>query len=127
MVKVTNKEYGKLKVGDEVWYFNTWGTLCHGIISEIVNDIAVTKEGKFGGASGGAKLEVCWSSERECRQAEERRSKLQKEEYRKEIKSVEDLVKFLFTHDVSNSEVIDWEARDAAKERAKDFGIELED
>ena len=127
MVQVINKECSKLKVGDEIWYINAWGTLCHGIISEIKETVTVTKEGKFGGISAGARLDRCWPSKTACCEAEKRRQQLQIEEYKKEIMSVNDLVKFLYTKIINDCENPDDEACEAAKARAKDFGIELED
>lgn len=52
--------------------------------------------------------------------AEERRAAAQKTEYIESIKDVNDLVQFLFDHDVSGEDH-DYEAEAAARERAKDL------
>lgn len=55
-----------------------------------------------------------------CQNAEERRAAAQKTEYIESIKDVNDLVQFLFDHDVSGEDH-DYEAEAAARERAKDL------
>lgn len=123
MVRIENKN--EYKVGDEVWYFDTWGSLRHGIIEKIVGDKAATREGKRGGISAGSSLWNCWPTKEACLEAENKRWELQKAEYKESIKSVEDLVRFLYDHDI-NSEYADYEAREVAKECAAEFGISLE-
>lgn len=57
--------------------------------------------------------------------AEEKRSKLQKAEYKAQIKTIHDLVKFLYENNV-NSEYRDYEAAAAAKECAVELGVPVE-
>ena len=124
MVKIENSN--KYKIGDKVWWFDPWGTLRWGIIYDIVSDHAAIYENGRKGSHCGAALEKCWPSEDECRKAEAQRSELQTAEYRESITSVEDLVKFLFEHDV-NGEDHDYDARRAAEERAKELlGLDIE-
>lgn len=123
MIKIVNKN--EFKVGDKVWYFDAWGNLQNGVIYEIVDDHAKTKEGLHGGVLAGAKLDKCWPSKEDCLYAENCRAVVQKAEYKESIKSVEDLVRFLYQNDV-NSEYRDEEARKAAKERAEELGIRLD-
>lgn len=125
MVKIENNN--KFKVGDHVWYFDYYGNLRDGEIYEITDaGMACTREGKRGGVTAGTELENCWPSKEACLEAEQKRCKLQVEEYKRSIRSVEDLVRFLWKNDI-NSECPDYEAKRAAKERAADFGINLED
>ena len=117
MVKIENNN--KFNVGDEVWWFDSWGNLQNGKIYEFTGEYAGIKQGKTGGISTGAKLCDCWPTKEECLKAEKRRAIAQTAEYIKSIKDVNDLVLFLFKHDVSGEDH-DYEAEEAAKERAKD-------
>lgn len=116
----------KLKIGDKVWYFDSWDNLRHGEIYDISKAYALTKEGKFGGARAGAKLEDCYPTKEACLKAKEERVAKQKAEYKASIKSIEDLVCFLYHHDVQ-SEFRDRAADEAAVECAAEFGIDLGD
>ena len=49
-----------------------------------------------------------------------------KENYRNQINSINDLVKFMYTHCVAAAEeYTDWDARTVVEEKAKEFGINL--
>lgn len=125
MVKVENNN--RYNVGDKVWWFDAWDTLRWGMIYEFKGDMAgIHEEGKAG-IQTGAHLADCWPTKEECLDAANRRAELQKDEYRKEIKDVGGLVKFLFGHDTT-SEFRDYEAVAVAKEKAAELlGLELED
>lgn len=114
------KNSNRYKIGDKVWWFDPWGTLRWGIIYDMDDHIAAIHENGRKGSCTGSRLDNCWPSEDECRKAEAQRSELQTAEYRESITSVEDLVKFLFEHDV-NGEDPNYDAQRAAKERAKEL------
>ncbi len=115
----------EFKIGEEVWYFDQYEVLRHGIITDIGDGYAKTKEGQHGGASAGAKLEHCYATKEECCKVKVEADEARKLKYRESVKTVEDLVKFLWTHDI-HSEYPDYEARDIAAEKAKEFGIKLD-
>ena len=119
-----NNQY---KVGDKVWWFDSWDNLRWGIIYEIVNNHALIHENGKTGIQTGAALVKCWPTKEECLEAERRKDAAQKAEYIEGIKDVKDLVQFLFDHDTTG-EFRDYAAIDAAKERAKDLlGFEIKD
>lgn len=124
MVKIENKN--SFKIGDKVWWFDSWGTLRWGIIYKIQDNMAAIYENGRKGANTGSRLDNCWPSKDGCLEAERQRAELQVAEYKESIRDVKDLVKFLFEHDV-NGEDRDYDARRAAKERAKELlGFDIE-
>lgn len=125
MVRVDNKK--QYKIGDEVWWIDRDGNTRHGKIYEIRQDdyvadgvpIALIKTDKI---ETGARLFECWPSHRDLLDAEARRAGLQRNEYKGSIETVEDLVRFMFEHDME-----DEDARAAASERAKGLlGIDMD-
>lgn len=113
------------KIGDEVWYFDAYETLRHGIVTDVKDGIVQTKEGERGGMRAGAKLEKCYATKEECCKDKAESDEARRQKYRDSIKTMEDLVQFLWSHDI-HSECPDYEARDVAKEKAEEFGIELD-
>lgn len=120
MVEIKNENYNEFKIGDKVWWYDSWGIIQNGKISEFKGEYAGIKMGVHGGISTGAKLSECWPTKEACQNAEERRATAQKTEYIESIKDVNDLVQFLFDHDVSGEDH-NYEAEAAARERAKDL------
>ena len=92
MVEIKNENCSEFKIGDKVWWYDSWGTLQNGKISEFKGEYVAIKTGVHA----------------------------QKAEYIESIKDVNDLVQFLFDHDVSGEDH-DCEAEEAARERAKDL------
>lgn len=104
----------KFNVGDTVWYV-CCGWAEQASIVEIKDDLAKCK----------AKIGTCWQpisalhkTEQECKYSMKEKSERIKDQYRKEINSVEDLIVFMFNHHVSSCEYCDDEARAVAKEKA---------
>lgn len=120
MVEIKNENCSEFKIGDKVWWYDSWGTLQNGKISEFKGEYVAIKTGVHGGISTGAKLSECWPTKEACQNANKRRAAAQKAEYIESIKDVNDLVQFLFDHDVSGEDH-DCEAEEAARERAKDL------
>ena len=120
-------------VGDKVWWFDAYGTMRNGNIYEIRPEeghnkvpVALIYENGKPGLQTGAMLEDCWPSEQACIEAEQMRAEAQKAEYKESIKDVNDLVKFMFEHDVV-SEYKDYDALAAAKERANELlGLDID-
>lgn len=118
MIKIKNpNEY---KVTDTVWWFDAYGTLRKGVIYEIGDTHVLIYENGKKGVKTGAKLSDCWPTKDACLAAENQRSALQRTAYKESIRTVSDLVAFLFKHDV-HSEFRDYDAAAAAKERAKEL------
>lgn len=131
MVEIRNEN--KYEIGNEVWWFDAWDNLRHGIIydfryrneKDTVPFFACIHENGRVGSETGAKIENCWPSKEACLDAENRRMEAQKAEYMESIKDAKDLVKFLFEHDV-RSDTRDYAAFYAAKTRANElFGEDL--
>ncbi len=134
LVKVeNNNEYS---IGDEVWWINPKGEYLHGVITDfdvmtvcgenvMAGYIHLAEECAFPKCYMNIRLSICWPSKEECMRAQARQMKLQTEEYKKSIETVEDLVRFLFTHDCY-SEDHDYDAEEAARISAKELlGIDL--
>lgn len=123
-IKIVNINADKFKVGDKVHWFDSWDNLQWGTIAyEQGNAFAINEEGKKG-ISTGAKKEICWPTKEDCLKAEALRAEEQKKVYEESIGSVEDLVKFLFEHDI-HGEFPDYEAKAVAEKKAGEFGIEV--
>lgn len=124
MVVIENKN--TYKIGDNVWWFDAYRNLQNGIIYDYypTDNFAAIKQGINGGIHTGAKISDCWPTKDECLKAENRRAKAQKQEYKDSINTVEDLIRFLYTHDVQ-SEYRDYDAKAAVEERAAELGISL--
>ena len=113
----------KFKNGDLV-YFEKYGNTYKGVIESTIYFSELNKKGYKIITSYGSFVafeEHCFSS------LEEMAINNHKiiEKYVKEIKTIEDLVVFLFNHDVV-SEYKDFEAREAVKIAALKFGVKLE-
>lgn len=115
----------KFNVGDTVWY-NSCGYVEKATILEMRK--VEVHGGQMELAKCKPKIGVCerptsalYKTAQECLDAMKRESERIKNEYRKEINSVEDLVVFMFNHDVSYCEYQDSDAREVAIEKAKEL------
>jgi phosphoribosylpyrophosphate synthetase len=104
-----------------VWWVDPYHNLNSGRITEITKrndtEYAIIHAGHFGGIQTGAKLSDCYESKQACIDAEKEKSRIRVEQYMNQINTVQDLVKFLFDHDVV-SEYKDYDAEKAAKIKA---------
>lgn len=66
--------------------------------------------------TSGAKLENCFLTAKEAWEERDRRIEEHKENLRKEITDLESLLKFPLNHCISNSEYVDWYAKDVYEE-----------
>lgn len=124
IIKITNMKADAFKTGDKVYWFDVWDNLQWGTIAyEKDKAFAINGEGKKG-ISTGAKKDTCWPTKEDCLKAEVLRAEEQKKVYEESIGSIEDLVKFLFEHDI-HGEFPDYEAKAVAEKKAREFGIEL--
>lgn len=132
MAEIRNDK--KFNIGDEVHWIDQYGTMRWGIVCNVskektqkrtIDFVRIYHEGRKGDVVG-AKMERCWSTRQECIDAENRRVLAQKKEYMKDIVTIEDLVYFLYAHDMM-SEHKDYGAEAAAVAKAKDLlGIDIE-
>lgn len=112
----------EFKIGDEVWYFGPYDALRHGIITDMQGKYVKIKDETV---VGGTILENCYATKEECCKAENEKNEARKAKYRESIKTIKQLVRFLWQHDI-HSEFPDYEAREVAKEKAREFGIRLD-
>lgn len=107
----------QFRIGDTAWCVS-YGIKEKVRILEIEDGVAKCK----------ADIGFCWKrlddlykTEQDCIDDIISKSNALKDKYRKEIKSIEDLVLFMFKHDVSNCEYQDYEAKAVAIEKAKEL------
>lgn len=127
-VKVINKDAKNFKIGDIVHWIDSWGNFQYGTISGFVEGkeaVTIYGEGKKG-ISTGALLEKCWETKDDLYRSEARRAKEQTRVYAKSITTVVELVQFLFNHQVCG-EYKDYDAEAAARQKAKEFGLNIKE
>lgn len=127
----------KFKAGDHVWFEQTWAGPTSGTIIEIVH----TKDRRTNepetwarihadnGGDTGAKIDKIWATKDACLAALKAAEEATVSKYKASIKDVKDLIQFMYDNNVATAEeYTDWEARRAARERAKELlGINLDD
>lgn len=120
-----------IKVGQEVWFKDTYTDVNSGVVTEICTGEA---EGyvKIKGtgdtfSTGGTKIKNCYPTKQALLDALQAGWDAKVAAYKESIRTVGDLVRFCFEHNFSAEEYTDWEARKAAQARAKELlGLELE-
>lgn len=130
MVKIKNDNI--YKTGDEVWWFDAWGTLRNGTVVETgtnqcgkLDPVEYVRVHESTGGTMGTERDNAWPTKEACLDAEKRRSEAQIKEYENDISSVEDLVRILFEN-LSCDPDKDYDLEKAAVARAKDLlGIDL--
>lgn len=115
-----------MKINDEVWFFDKYGNLRSGkIVEEDKEEEFYTVQCMY--IQQTVPIENCFSTVEKCMHSKEQAREQQITKYMKDINSVEDLVRFMYTHAISCAEeYTDWEARDTVKRKAIEFGIDLE-
>lgn len=122
----------EIKIGMEVWFENNWDTICSGKVTKFYDEapeyveIKGTRE-TYG--TMGAKIANCYLTKEELLAALQTQSNQRQAEYCAAIKDVNDLVRFMYENNVCCAEeYTNWDARRAAKTRAKELlGIDLDD
>lgn len=124
------------KVGDKVWWFDAWDNMRWGIIYEIRTKkqgalspvkMALIYENGRKGSNTGARLEECWPTREQCLVAKKNEEQKHYKECLNYIRTVEDLVRFMYNTDLT-SEFRDCAAAKAVTEKAKELlGIDLEE
>lgn len=118
------------KVGDTV-YFIDWDDTCtQGIITSLfchcMSDYASVKDSIAGGIRQ-FPLSRLYFTQDECLKIIQYNSMQIQNEYRKQIKSLDDLIRFMYEHNFQGEDT-DYDAKAVVKEKAKAFlEINLED
>lgn len=107
------------KVGDLVW-FDYFDFIYSAHIVKIKGDLAHLKWTR--GGSNIMRLTKLYRTREDCLNAIEENSKLAIQNYKSQIITIEDLVKFMYENCVACAEeYTDWDARKAAAERANEL------
>ena len=127
---------GKYQRGDQVWWING-EDIRTGNILEIASPMAfegaasasiqeIDEDGHITDRTVDIRLEDCQPSKKDCFKILNRQSMSNKRRYLNSIRTTEDLIRFLYSHDLT-SENRDYDAQAAAIEKTKElFGINLE-
>lgn len=124
-----------LKIGQEIWFKAPYVDVNSGIVTEIREHVKTPKgeeiyamlngtRDTFG--STGARINDCYPTKEALLNGLKAESNNKVKEYCNSIQTVEDLVQFCYDHNMSGEEYTDWEAKKAARIRAKELlGIDL--
>lgn len=130
MIKTLENTPEKRKIGETVFIIEPWSSqIYEGNIEEIRHennrDYIWLKCPNFGNI--GRIFDQAFLSEADAREYMQEENEKILNTYRNEIESLSDLVRFMYEHVVATAEeYTDWNARQVAREKAFDFGIELE-
>jgi hypothetical protein len=119
-------------IGDHVWFNNMWVGPVSGVITafEETDDHKEYAEIHWddGGTSGALLADGIYPDEESIIKANSIKNDKTVAAYKESIKDVSDLVRFMYNKAVCTAEeYTDWEARQAARERAKELlGIDLD-
>ena len=116
------KNTPNFKIGDTVWYDRDW--IEKAVILEIdMHSAAGVPMARLKTSIGTVwqPMSILYKSEQACREAAKAESERIRNEYRKKINSIEDLVIFLFNTDTSGCEYSDYNARAVAIEKAAEL------
>lgn len=114
----------KIKVNDTVW-FDYKGTVTTGVVKDLSETyVTVYVQSHTGKAKTTLDVRVskCFPTKEELVKAMKEEEDRRVSSFKEQITSVEDLVEFMFNHVVCwAEEYTDWDARRAARERAKEL------
>lgn len=124
-------EKAGMKIGQEVWYSDTYGNVQSGETIRFYEenpDYVKVKGTRDSYVTGGVKIKDCYDTKDELLAAMQKNHEEKVVSFCKEIKTVHDLVRFMYDNTVSCAEeYTDWDARKAAYIRAKELlGMDLE-
>lgn len=128
----------KFKENDKVYFIDVYGYIWSGTIDAIFHAKSADEEyahlkyvkNPYSGTAFGScdiRLIDLYTTLQAAQDANDKHSEKAKEEYRNQIKSVNDLVKIMFKSPCGGTENIDWELREVVIEKAKELlNIDLE-
>lgn len=119
-----------IKVGMEVWYEDTYGTVRSGKVTKFYDehpDYVEVKGTRDNYGTQGVKICECYRTKKQLLAGMAAKSDRRFHKFCDQMKTVEDLVRFMYDTTVSCAEeYTDWDARRAAAARAKELlGIDL--
>lgn len=120
-----------LKLGQEVWYMDTYDNLRSGIAEqyhEKMENYVKIRGTQDNYGTQYIDIAECHSTKEDALAAAQNKSQERVNKFLQSIKTPEDLVQFMYEHTVSHAEeYTDWDARKAASIAAKEImGIDLE-
>lgn len=122
-------ERSTMKIGQEIWYQDTYGNIQSGEVIGFHEGIDYVKirGTRSSHGSQGVKITHCYSTKDELITAMQVKSQERVSAFCGKIKTVNNLVRFMYDNTVSSAEeYTDWDARKAAAIRAKELlGIDL--
>lgn len=108
------------KLGDNVWYMDTYDNLHSGTIIEFRNNYAAIRESIHNVSH--TKVSSLYPSKEDCLHAAEEKSQNRIMAFLSDLNTVEDLVRFMYDNVVSSAdEYTDWDAQKAAEIAAKNI------
>lgn len=114
-----------IRIGKEVWYKATWTDVNSGIVTEICDGkekgYVIVKGTNNTCDINRIKIENCYPTEKDLLEALKAEWDKKINEYCKSIRTVEDLVRFCYSHSFNAKEHTDWKAKKAAELRAKEL------
>lgn len=112
----------EIRINGTVWFFDPYGNLFCGKVTEIVGEYVRVKGTGDSFGTMGAKTADCYATKQECIRAKQEADKAEVEAYKAQITDVRELVRFMYDNTVSCAEeYTDWNARKAARERAREL------
>ena len=124
-----------IKEKDTVWFFDNYDNLHTGTVSKLFDHDGVSyarvelyKHDEYAcRGSWNIKAADCYPDKGSCLEARERKKEARISQILAQLKTKDDLIAYMYTHIVSwAEEYTDWDAREAVKRKAAEFGITLE-
>lgn len=116
-------------VNTTVWFFDSYGNLCSGIIQETFHLHQPYYEIHLAhGGTMNVRAENCHLSKDEAIREQSKKTQEKIQKYKDSIQSLDDLFVFCLNHCCAYAEeYTEYEARKACIERAKELGIQIPD
>lgn len=113
------------KVGDEVYSIQAYTGVEKGTITKLLEDGAYIKFDK--GGTGGAKFQKMFLTKEEAQKYNLDESERFKNEYREQLKTKEDVLRFIFEHCGNFQEYTNHEANEVGIEKVQEmFGVDID-
>mgnify|MGYP001851234930 CR=1 FL=1 len=123
-----------IKENDTVWFFDNYDNLHTGTVSKLFDyddipyaRVALSQHGEHAGfGAWNVKAADCHPDKGSCLEARERKKEARISLILAQLKTKDDLIAYMYTHTVNLAEeYTDWDAREAVKRKAAEFGITL--
>ena len=115
-----------IQKNDTVWFFDNYDNLHTGTVSKLFEHNGVPYARVSCSGTWNIKVADCYPDKGSCLEARERKKEARISLILAQLKTKDDLIAYMYTHTVSLAEeYTDWEAREAVKRKAAEFGITL--